>query len=150
MDFYMDPQQMVRAMRQELTGIGFREMRTPQEVDAVLKDEKRTVLVVVNSVCGCAAGKARPAVARALQNAALPEVLATVFAGQDREATEQARTYFTGYPPSSPSIVLMRDGKVAFMLERRQIEGREPQAITADLTRAFDQFCAPAGTPAAQ
>ena len=150
MDFYMDPQQMVRAMRQELTGIGFREMRTEQEVDAVLKDEKRTVLVVVNSVCGCAAGKARPAVARALQHAARPEVLATVFAGQDREATEQARTYFEGYPPSSPSIVLMRDGKVAFMLERRDIEGREPQAIAADLTRALDRFCAPAGAPAAQ
>jgi putative YphP/YqiW family bacilliredoxin len=140
----MDPGQMLQMMRKELTGIGFREMRTPQEVDSVLKEEKRTVLVVVNSVCGCAAGKARPAVARALANSARPEVLATVFAGQDREATEQARRYFTGYAPSSPSIALLRDGKLAFMLERRDIEGREAQAIADDLTRAFDRFCAPA------
>jgi putative YphP/YqiW family bacilliredoxin len=105
------------------------------------------VLVVVNSVCGCAAGKARPAVARALANPARPEVLTTVFAGQDREATERARTYFTGYPPSSPSIALLRDGKIVFMLERHAIEGRDPRSITEDLTRAFDRFCAP--TPAA-
>ena len=146
----MNPEDMLRMMRQELTGIGFREMRTPQEVDATLKEEKRTVLVVVNSVCGCAAGKARPAVARALGNSARPEVLATVFAGQDREATEQARRYFAGYAPSSPSIALLRDGKVAFMLERRDIEGREAQAIADDLTRAFDRFCAPAAASANQ
>src|SRR5579862_1618171 len=146
----MDPGQMLQMMRKELTGIGFREMRTPQEVDSVLKEEKRTVLVVVNSVCGCAAGKARPAVARALANSARPEVLATVFAGQDREATEQARRYFTGYAPSSPSIALLRDGKLAFMLERRDIEGREAQAIADDLRRAFDRFCAPANAPAQQ
>lgn len=116
-------------------------MRTAAEVDAVLQNEKGPVLVVVNSICGCAAGKARPAVARALQNAARPAVLATVFAGQDMEATERARSYFTGYRPSSPSVALLRDGKPAFMLERSDIEGRDAQAIAADLIRAFDTFC---------
>jgi putative YphP/YqiW family bacilliredoxin len=119
-------------------------------VDATLQKEKRTVLVVVNSVCGCAAGRARPAVALALSHQARPEILATVFAGQDREATEQARSYFTGYGPSSPCIALLRDGKVAFMLERHAIEGRDPQAIAADLTRAFDRFCTPAAARASQ
>jgi putative YphP/YqiW family bacilliredoxin len=146
----MFPDIMVQQMREELTRIGFREMRTPEDVDAALKNEKRTVLVVVNSVCGCAAGKARPAVARALAHSARPEVLTTVFAGQDREATEQARSYFTGYAPSSPSVALMRDGKIVFMLERRDIEGRDPLSITNDLTRAFDRFCAPATAPANQ
>ncbi|HTW24011.1 MAG TPA: BrxA/BrxB family bacilliredoxin [Candidatus Baltobacteraceae bacterium] len=140
----MFPDIMVQGMREELTRVGFRELRTPEEVDAALKNEKRTALVVVNSVCGCAAGRARPAVARALKNAARPEVLLTVFAGQDREATEQARSYFTGYAPSSPSIALMRDGEVAFMLERHDIESRDPQAIAQDLTQAFDRFCSPA------
>jgi putative YphP/YqiW family bacilliredoxin len=144
----MFPEEMVRTMREELTEIGFREMRTPEDVDAALKQEKRTTLVVVNSVCGCAAGKARPAIARALSNRARPEVLLTVFAGQDREATERARTYFTGYAPSSPSIALLRDGKVAFMLERSDIESRDPIAITADLTRAFERFCSAASVPA--
>jgi putative YphP/YqiW family bacilliredoxin len=142
----MYPEQFVRPMREELTSIGFREMRTPEEVDAVLKNDKRTVLVVVNSICGCAAGKARPAVAKALSHSARPEILATVFAGQDPDATNQARSYFTGRAPSSPSIALMRDGKLAFMLERRDIEGREASAIAEDLTRAFDRFCAPAAT----
>ncbi len=146
----MFPEEMVRSMREELTGIGFRELRTPQDVDNTLKDEKRTVLVVVNSVCGCAAGKARPAVAKALSNPARPEVLTTVFAGQDREATERARSYFTGYPPSSPSVALMRDGKIVFMLQRYEIEGRDPRAITEDLTRAFDRFCAPTPQAAAK
>ena len=131
-------------MRQELTNIGFQEMRTPEEVDSVLKDEKRTVLVVVNSVCGCAAGRARPAIAKAISQIARPEVLTTVFAGQDREATTQARSYFTGYAPSSPSIALLRDGKVAFMLERHQIESRDPSSIAQDLMQAFDRFCTPA------
>ena len=140
----MFPDLMVQGMRDELTRVGFKELRTPEEVDSALKNEKRTTLVVVNSVCGCAAGKARPAIARALAHASRPEVLLTVFAGQDREATERARTYFTGYAPSSPSIALMRDGKLAFMLERRDIEGRDPYSIAADLVRAFDQFCAPA------
>src|SRR6202011_5120066 len=114
-----------RPMREELTSIGFREMRTPEEVDLALKQEKGTVLVVVNSICGCAAGRARPAVAKALTHKVRPETLTTVFAGQDREATDRARSYFTGYAPSSPSIALMRDGKIVFMLERREIEGRD-------------------------
>jgi putative YphP/YqiW family bacilliredoxin len=135
---------MIQGMREELTRVGFREMRTPQEVDAVLKNEKRPLLLVVNSVCGCAAGKARPAIAKALSHQTRPEILTTVFAGQDREATEQARSYIPEYAPSSPSIALMRDGKVVFMLERRDIESRDPYAIASDLTRAFDRFCAPA------
>ena len=146
----MFPEEMIRPMRQELTNIGFREMRTPEDVDRTLKNEKGTVLVVVNSVCGCAAGRARPAVARALSHAARPEILTTVFAGQDREATERARTYFTGYGPSSPSVALLRDGKLVFMLERHEIEGRDPFSIAQDLTRAFDRFCLPANAQAAQ
>jgi putative YphP/YqiW family bacilliredoxin len=139
-------EEFVQPMREELTRIGFRELRTPGEVDAVLGNSKGTVLVVVNSVCGCAAGRARPAVAYALSHPARPEVLATVFAGQDQEATTQARSYLADYPPSSPSIALLRDGKLLYMLERRDIEGRMPEEIAEDLTRAFDQFCAPAGS----
>jgi len=144
----MFPEEMVRDMREELTRIGFLEMRTPEQVDANLKPEKRTVLVVVNSVCGCAAGRARPAVAAALSHGPRPEVLTTVFAGQDLDATARARTYFTGYAPSSPSVALLRDGKLLFMLERSDIEGRDPRAIAQDLVQAFDQFCSP--TPAKQ
>ncbi len=146
----MFPEEMVRPFREELTNIGFRELRTPAQVDAVLKNEKGTVLVVVNSVCGCAAGKARPAIAKALSNKARPEVLTTVFAGQDLEATKQARSYFTGYAPSSPSIALLRDGKVEFMMERRDIESSDPFTIATALTRAFDRICVPAATPAKQ
>jgi putative YphP/YqiW family bacilliredoxin len=146
----MFPEEMVKGMREELTRVGFREMRTPQEVDSVLKQNKGTVLVVVNSVCGCAAGKARPAIAKAIANKARPDVLATVFAGQDREATEQARSYFTGYAPSSPSIALMRDGKIAFMMERRDIESSDPYTIAEVLVRAFDRICAPAAASANQ
>lgn len=131
-------------MREELTNIGFREMRTAEDVDATLQQEKRTVLVVVNSICGCAAGKARPAIAKALAHGVRPDVLCTVFAGQDGEATERARSYFTGYAPSSPSIALLRDGKLAFMIERRDIENRDAAAIAQTLTQAFDRFCAPA------
>ena len=141
---YLD--EFVQPMKEELTRIGFQDLRTPGEVDAVLANSKGTVLVVVNSVCGCAAGRARPAVANALSHNVRPDVLATVFAGQDQEATAQARSYFTGYPPSSPSIALLRDGKLLYMLERHDIEGRMPEEIAADLTRAFDQFCAPAGS----
>lgn len=144
----MYPEESVRPMRQELTNIGFREMRTADDVDRTLQHEKGTVLVVVNSICGCAAGRARPAVARALAHPARPETLTTVFAGQDREATERARSYFTDYGPSSPSIALLRDGKLVFMLERHDIEGRDPFSIAQDLTRAFDRFCAPAGAGA--
>jgi len=139
----MFPEHMIRPMREELTTIGFRELRTPGDVDEVVKRENGTVLIVVNSVCGCAAGRARPAVASSLSNPVRPDVLATVFAGQDREATERARTYFTGYAPSSPSIALMQSGKIVFMLERHQIEGRDPRSIAADLTKAYDRFCSP-------
>lgn len=140
----MYPDEFVRPMREELTSIGFRELRTPEDVDTTLRQNERTVLVVVNSICGCAAGKARPALAKALSHHMRPEILATVFAGQDREATDRARSYFTGYAPSSPSIALLQDGKVAFMLERSNIEGRDANSIADDLTRAFDRFCAPA------
>lgn len=131
-------------MREELTRIGFREMRTPEEVDAVLGNAKGAALVVVNSICGCAAGKARPGVALALSHKVRPEILATVFAGQDAEATARARGYFSEFPPSSPSVCLLRDGKPAFMLQRSQIEGRLPEEIAAALTAAFDRICAPA------
>jgi putative YphP/YqiW family bacilliredoxin len=146
----MFPDIMVQGMRDELTRVGFSELRTPEQVDGVLKNEKRTVLVVVNSVCGCAAGKARPAIARALMNKARPEVLTTVFAGQDPEATAQARKYFLPYGPSSPSIALMRDGKLAFMMERRDIESSDPFTIASVLTRAFDEYCTPKSAVANQ
>jgi len=138
------PEEMVRPMREELIRLGFREMRTAQEVDDLLVRARGTALVVVNSICGCAAGKARPGVAKSLAHHPQPETLATVFAGQDQDATARARSYFAGYPPSSPSIALFRDGKLVFMLERRQIEGRMAEEIAADLTAAFDRFCAPA------
>jgi len=140
----MIPEEFAREMREELTRVGFRELRTPEEVDELLGKEKRSVLVVVNSVCGCASGKARPAIARAVLNKVRPEILATVFAGQDPEATAQARKYFAGYPPSSPSIALLRDGHLAFMLERRNIENSDPFTIAATLVRAFNEFCTPA------
>jgi putative YphP/YqiW family bacilliredoxin len=145
----MYPEEMVRPMREELSHIGFRELRTAQEVDALLGDSKGTVLVVVNSICGCAAGRARPAVAHALAHRVRPEMLATVFAGQDTEATARARNYFTGYPPSSPSIAILRDGQLVFMLERRDIEGRDAYSIADDLTGAFDRFCTPASSKVA-
>jgi len=137
----MYDERFVTPMRQELTRLGVEELRTAAEVDAKLKDSHGTTLVVVNSVCGCAARNARPAVARALQNAVVPDASTTVFAGQDREATERARGYFTGYPPSSPQIALMKDGKVVFMLERYQIEGRSSDEIARDLVGAFDRYC---------
>jgi putative YphP/YqiW family bacilliredoxin len=140
----MYPEEFVQPMRHELTSIGFQELRTSSEVDALLTKTTGTVLVVVNSICGCAAGRARPAVAMALANKARPEALATVFAGQDTDATAQARKYFTGYAPSSPSVALLRDGKLVFMLERKEIEGRDPYAIAEDLTKAFDRFCSQA------
>lgn len=138
----MYDERFVTPMRQELTKLGIEEMRTPEEVDARLKDAKGTTLVVVNSICGCAARMARPAVAIALQHHVKPDHLTTVFAGQDADATERARSYFTGYPPSSPQIALLKDGKIAFMLERWQIEGRSADAIAADLVEAFEQHCA--------
>ena len=140
----MYPEEMLEPMREELTSIGFRELRTPDEVDSVMKHAAGTVLVFVNSICGCAAGKARPAVALALSRPPRPDILCTVFAGQDREATDRVRTYFTGYGASSPSIALLRDGSLVFMLERCDIEGRDPHSIAEDLGSAFDRFCTPA------
>jgi putative YphP/YqiW family bacilliredoxin len=135
-----DPE-LVRPMREELTRLGFIEMRTPDEVDRVLASEKAPTLVVVNSVCGCAARNARPAAALAIQHTRRPARLTTVFAGQDADATARARGYFIGYAPSSPQIALLKDGQVVFMLERKNIEGRNARDIAADLTAAFDKFC---------
>lgn len=135
----------VQMMREELTHHGVRELRTPAEVDQVLSPRQGTVLVVVNSVCGCAAGAARPGVVQALQAAAAqPDQVTTVFAGQDREATERARTYLTGFAPSSPSVWLLKDGQVVFKLERYQIEQRSAQAIAADIVKGLNTFCTPA------
>jgi len=145
----MYPDEMLRPMREELTRIGFRELRTPAEVDEVLDSKRGSVLVVVNSICGCAAGKARPGIALALSHAVRPETLVTVFAGQDVEATAAARRYFSEFPPSSPSVCLLVDGKPVYMLHRHQIEGRLPEQIAQDLTAAFDRFAAPAGARSA-
>jgi putative YphP/YqiW family bacilliredoxin len=133
---------VVQPMREELTRLGVRELRTADEVDQVLGRSQGTTMVVVNSVCGCAAANARPAVALALRHEDRPERVVTVFAGQDVEATARAREYFTGFRPSSPSIALLRDGELVFMLERHQIEGREAEVIARDMTDAFDRFCA--------
>jgi putative YphP/YqiW family bacilliredoxin len=135
-----DPR-LVQPMREELTRIGFHELHTPDEVDAALTSASETALVVVNSVCGCAARNARPAAALAIQHPTRPKRLLTVFAGQDAEATARARSYFTGYPPSSPQIALFKERKLVFMLERKNIEGRAAQAIAADLTAAFERYC---------
>ena len=137
----MYDERFVTPMRQELTRLGVEEMRTVSEVDARLHDSQGTTLVVVNSVCGCAARNARPAVASALQHSVKPDQLTTVFAGQDTEAAARARSYFTGYPPSSPQIGLLKDGQLVFMLERHQIEGRTADAIAKDLVGAFDKYC---------
>src|SRR5881392_958417 len=134
-------ERIVEPMREELTRLGIEETRTADAVDAILGEKKGTVLVIVNSVCGCAAGNARPAVAMALGNGTLPDRMITVFAGNDTAATQRARSYFTGYRPSSPSIALIRDGEVVKMLERWNIEGRGPEEIAHELTEAFDQYC---------
>jgi len=131
---------LVEPMRKELTSIGVQELCTPEEVDTALKQDG-TVLVVVNSVCGCAAGGARPGVALALKHSKLPKKSVTVFAGQDKEATERARSYFVGFPPSSPSVALLRDGEVVAMVSRHEIEGHSPQQIAQKLTAIFDQHC---------
>ena len=140
----MYDERMVTPMRQELTRLGVEELRTSAEVDAKLREQKGTALVVVNSVCGCAARNARPAIATALQHAVKPDHSYTVFAGQDPDATRQARGFFTGYAPSSPQIAMFKDGKIVFMLERYQIEGRSADAIAVDLVDAFDRHCAAA------
>jgi putative YphP/YqiW family bacilliredoxin len=138
--FMYDPR-LVQPMREELTRIGFEELRTADQVDAILSQVKAPTLVVVNSVCGCAARYARPAAALAVQHPKRPARLLTVFAGQDADATARARSYFTGYQPSSPQIALFKDGRLVFMLERRNIESRSADAIAADLTNAFEQYC---------
>jgi len=140
------PESFVAPMRAELAGVGVEELRTPAEVDAAVSTPG-TLMIVVNSICGCAAGRARPGVVLALQHDARPDRVATVFAGADVEATDRARSYFTGYAPSSPSIGLLRDGQLVWMLERRQIEHQGPEQIAALLTAAFDRYCAPASTP---
>jgi len=137
------PEYFVAPMREELTSLGFEELRTVQSVDQAVT-RPGTTMVVVNSVCGCAAGKARPGVAMALNHDVKPDHLTTVFAGADVEATDRARGYFTGYPPSSPSVALLRDGQLVYIMERRQIEGQSADAIARQLMAAFDQYCAPA------
>jgi putative YphP/YqiW family bacilliredoxin len=137
----MYPELMLIPMREELTKAGVQELRTAADVDRAAA-QPGTTMIVVNSVCGCAAGRMRPAVRAALQHASKPDHIYTVFAGQDRDATDRARSYFTGYPPSSPSIGILRDGKLVYMMQRGQIETREAPAIAADLTSAFDQLCA--------
>jgi putative YphP/YqiW family bacilliredoxin len=136
------PDFLTEPMREELTRIGFRELKSAADVDQVVGKSDGVVMVVVNSVCGCAAGRARPGIAAALQHTAKPDVLATVFAGADVEATERARQYFAGYPPSSPSLALMKDGELLYMMERKNIEIRSAEEIAAELRAAFDKFCA--------
>ena len=140
----MYPEIMVIPMREELTRLGIEELKTAADVDQALRNRPGTAMVVVNSICGCAAGRMRPAVRLALENGVKPEKAFSVFAGQDTEATERARSYFTGYPPSSPSIAILRDGQLVYMMPRRDIESREAPAIAADLKAAFDKYC---GTP---
>ena len=135
------PEMLVAPMRAELTRLGLKEMKTAEEVEQTLGDATEPTLLVVNSVCGCAARNARPAVAMALDAAKKPAKLTTVFAGQDNDATQMARSYLHGYAPSSPAIALLKDGDVAFMLERHQIEGRTADQIAADLRNAFEQYC---------
>ena len=132
---------MVAPMREELLHAGLKSLTSAAEVDQVLASKTGTALVVVNSVCGCAAANARPGVVLAMRHAKRPDAVTTVFAGVDREATDRARSYFKGYMPSSPSMALLKDGQVVFMLQRHEIEGRDPQAIAQRLTEAFDKHC---------
>lgn len=136
------PEHFIAPMRAELTRLGFEELRTAADVDQVLRETRGTVMVVVNSVCGCAAGRARPALAKTLQGPVRPDRLVTVFAGADVEATERARQYFTGYPPSSPSIAILSGGRLVYMLERHQIEIRTADEIAEELAAAFERHCA--------
>jgi putative YphP/YqiW family bacilliredoxin len=137
----MYPDIMVIPMREELTRLGVQELRTPEEVDRALAGQPGTTMVVVNSICGCAAGRMRPAVRMALQHSARPQKMFSVFAGQDIAATERARSYFTGYPPSSPSIAFLREGKLVHMLQRSDIEHRDAVDIASELKQSFDKFC---------
>jgi putative YphP/YqiW family bacilliredoxin len=136
------PEEFIGPMRQELTQLGVQETRTPEQVDAMLGPNSGTVMMVINSMCGCAAGRARPGIALSLKHAVLPEKVATVFAGGDLEATARVREYLPDYPPSSPSVALFKDGKPVFMLQRHEIENRDAAEIAKSLTEAFDRFCA--------
>ncbi|MGD6876676.1 BrxA/BrxB family bacilliredoxin [Bacillus infantis] len=140
MDFNLFMNDVVRQARQEIVAAGYTELTTPEDVDHALS-QKGTTLVMVNSVCGCAGGIARPAAAHSLHYDKRPDQLVTVFAGQDKEATEKARSYFTGFPPSSPSFALMKDGEIITMVERHEIEGHEPMAVVQKLQNAFDKYC---------
>jgi putative YphP/YqiW family bacilliredoxin len=135
------PEQLIAHMRRDLTQYGVQEARTPEEVDRILAPGSGTVLMVINSVCGCAAGKARPAVGMALKHSVRPDLAATVFAGADLEAVARVRERLAGYPPSSPSIALFRDGEPVFMLQRHEIESREAPEIAQKLTEAFERYC---------
>ena len=135
------PEYICAPMRQELTAVGFEELKTAEQVDNIIPESKGTVLLMVNSVCGCAAGAARPGVRLSLSSGKKPDKLVTVFAGQDLEATAQARKYTLPYPPSSPAIALFKDGKLVHFIERHNIEGRSAQMIAENLINAFDQHC---------
>jgi putative YphP/YqiW family bacilliredoxin len=137
----MYPEVMLVPMREELTRVGVQELRTAEEVDQTLPKEPGTVMVIVNSICGCAAGRMRPAIRAALQAGPRPNKMYSVFAGQDKDATERARSYFTGYPPSSPSIAILRDGKLIYMMQRSDIERREAPEIASMLKSAFEEYC---------
>ncbi|WP_071460064.1 BrxA/BrxB family bacilliredoxin [Bacillus massilinigeriensis] len=140
MDFNLFMNDVVRQARQEIVAAGYSELKTPEEVEETL-EKKGTTLVMINSVCGCAGGIARPAAAHAVHYDRRPDQLVTVFAGQDKEATAKARNYFTGYPPSSPSFALLKDGQILTMVERHEIEGHDPAAVVAKLQKAFDRYC---------
>jgi putative YphP/YqiW family bacilliredoxin len=140
MDFNFFMNDIVRQARDEISSAGYQELTTPEEVEQAL-EQKGTTLVMINSVCGCAGGVARPAAAHAVHYDKRPDHLVTVFAGQDKEATEKARSYFTGYPPSSPSFALLKDGKILTMVERHQIEGFDPMMVVSRLQKEFDQYC---------
>ena len=137
---------LIAPMRGEMTAMGAKELKTAADVDEAVKNTRGSLMIVVNSVCGCAAGKARPGIALALRHGNKPDRIATVFAGADVDATDRARGYFTGYAPSSPSIALFRDGKLVYMMERRNIENQDAYSIAMALTQAFDTHCAPATT----
>ncbi|UXR68704.1 MULTISPECIES: bacilliredoxin BrxB [unclassified Staphylococcus] len=137
-DLYMN--NVVQQAREDLVKAGYEELTTEEEVDSVFKQDG-TTLVMINSVCGCAGGMARPAAAHALHYDVLPDRLVTVFAGQDKEATQRARDYFEGYAPSSPSFALMKDGKITEMIERHQIEGHDTMDVITQLQRLFDKYC---------
>lgn len=137
------PEIMIKPMREDLTRLGIEEARTPEEVEQAVRETEGALMIVVNSVCGCAAGKARPGIALALRRETRPQRAITVFAGADIEATEKARSYFKGHPPSSPSVGILKNGELVYLMERHQIENKLPEQIAQELAAAFDRFCAP-------